>query len=152
MQLAAEIVAAMKDYGKVAAVFVDGVGVGAGVVDRLQMLGYPVIEVNGGETAFEEVTFYNKTAEMWSRMRDWLKGAKLPDKDSELRLALIGREYYFDDRERIRLERKKDMKKRGLASPDEADALCHTFAEELGDLIRNSFEPDDESFEPETPA
>jgi len=65
----------------------------------------------------------------------------LPPKDNDLRLALIGREYYFDDKERIRLERKQDMKKRGLSSPDEADALAHTFAEELGDLIRNSFEP-----------
>jgi hypothetical protein len=84
-------------------------------------------------------------------MREWLKGADLPAKDSELRLALIGREYYFDDKERIRLERKKDMKKRGLASPDEADALAYSFAEELGDLIRNSFEPSEEtSPEPET--
>ncbi len=151
MQLSAEVVAAMKDYGKIACTFVDGVGVGAGVVDRLQMLGYPVIEVNGGETAFDDVLHYNKTSEMWYRMRDWIRGADLPAKDSELRLALIGREYFFDDKERIRLERKKDMKKRGLASPDEADALAHTFAEELGDVIRSSFEPDDESVEPEMP-
>ena len=33
------------------------------------------------------------------------------------------------------------MKKRGLQSPDEADALAHTFAAELGDLVRNSFDP-----------
>jgi len=151
MQLSAEVVAAMKDYGKIACTFVDGIGVGAGVVDRLQMLGYPVIEVNGGETAFDDVLHYNKTSEMWYRMRDWIRGADLPAKDSELRLALIGREYFFDDKERIRLERKKDMKKRGLASPDEADALAHTFAEELGDVIRSSFEPDDESVEPEMP-
>lgn len=151
MQLAAEVVACMKEYGQVAAVFVDGVGVGAGVVDRLQMLGHPVIEVNGGSTAFDDVTFYNATAEMWSRMRDWLKGAKLPDKDPDLRLQLISREYYHDDKERIRLERKKDLKKRGAASPDLADALAHTFAEELGDLIRNSFEPSEESVEPEGP-
>ena len=151
MQLSAEVVAAMKDYGRIACTFVDGIGVGAGVVDRLQMLGYPVIEVNGGETAFDDVLFYNKTAEMWSRMRDWIRGADLPAKDSELRLALIGREFYFDDKERIRLERKKEMKKRGLASPDEADALCHTFAEELGDVVRSSFEPDDESVEPDMP-
>ena len=97
-----------------------------------------MIEVNGGETAFEEVKYYNKTAEMWDRMRVWLDGADLPELDNELRLALTGREFYFDDKERIRLERKRDMKKRGLASPDEADALCHTFAEELGDLVRNS--------------
>jgi hypothetical protein len=151
MQIAAEVVAAMKDYDGAAAVFVDGIGVGAGVVDRLQMLGYPVIEVNGGSTAFDETLFFNKTAEMWYRMREWIKGGDLPPKDSELRLALIGREYYYDEKERIRLERKADMKKRGLASPDEADALAHTFAEELGDLVRNSFEPTETetSFDPE---
>jgi hypothetical protein len=145
MQLAAEVIACMKDYGGVAATFVDGVGVGAGVVDRLQMLGHAVIEVNGGEKAFDEIRFYNSTAEMWDRMRDWLRGADLPAKDSELRLQLIGREYYHDDKDRVRLERKRDLKKRGLASPDLADALAHTFAEELGDLVRNSVEPEDEN-------
>ena len=141
MQLAAQVIVAMKDYGGVAATFVDGIGVGAGVVDRLQMLGHAVIEVNGGATAFDEILYYNKTAEMWDRMKTWLAGADLPSEDNDLRLALTGREFYFDDKERIRLERKKDMKKRGLPSPDPADALCHTFAEELGDLVRNSFEP-----------
>lgn len=151
MQLAAEVVAAMKDYAGAAAVFVDGVGVGAGVVDRLQMLGHPVIEINGGAKAFDETQFYNATAEQWYRMREWIKGADLPPKDHELRLALIGREYFFDDKERIRLERKIDMKKRGLSSPDEADALAHTFAEELGDLVRTYFEPTqtENSVEPE---
>lgn len=141
MQLAAQVVIAMKDFGGVAMTFVDGVGVGAGVVDRLQMLGHPVIEVNGGATAFNEVLYYNATAEQWDRMKTWLVGADIPSEDNDLRLALTGREFYFDERERIRLERKKDMKKRGLASPDSADALAHTFAEELGDLVRNSFEP-----------
>ena len=150
MQVAAEVVGAMKDYAGAAAIFVDGVGVGAGVVDRLQMLGHPVIEINGGSTAFDDVTYYNKTAEMWDRMRQWLRsGADLPAKDQEMRLALTGREYYFDDKERIRLERKADMKKRGLASPDEGDGLAHTFAEEIGDLVRNSFEPEENSVEPD---
>ena len=154
MQLAAEVVACKKDYGNVAAVFVDGVGVGAGVVDRLQMLGWPVIEVNGGETAMEDTKFYNKTVEMWYRMREWIKGADLPAKDSDMRIQLIAREYFFDDKERIRLERKKDMVKRGQVSPDCADAIAHTFAEELGDLTRNSFEPNEEhhSVEPELAA
>jgi hypothetical protein len=151
MQLAAQVVAAMKDHAGAVAVFVDGVGVGAGVVDRLQMLGHPVIEVNGGETAFDEIKYYNKTSEMWDRMKEWIVGCDLPAGDNELRLALTGREYYFDDKERIRLERKKDMKKRGLASPDEADALAHTFAEAIGDLVRNSFDPtlEHESADPE---
>ena len=152
MRTAAEVVVAAKDYGGAAAIFVDGVGVGAGVVDRLQMLGHAVIEVNGGGTAFDEVTYYNATSEMWDRMRQWLRaGADLPSKDHDLRRALTSREYYFDEKDRVRMERKQDLKKRGLDSPDEADALAHTFAEELGDIVRNSFEPTqtENSVEPE---
>ena len=62
-------------------------------------------------------------------MRDWLKGdVELPD-DSGLRDGLIGLEYGFSAKMAIQLERKEDLKKRGLASPDEADALALTFAE-----------------------
>ena len=114
----------------------------------LRMLGYEVIEVNAGEKAHEEETYYNKRAEMWDRMRKWLQsGVDIPN-DSELRQGLIGIEFTFDDKERIRMERKKDMKKRGLPSPDEAEAVMHTFAEEVGDIRRQYFEPDT-SFEPE---
>ena len=67
-------------------------------------------------------------------------------------LALIGVEYgYSDNRtgEKLRLERKADMKKRGLDSPDEGDALAYSFAERLAPtMMANSFEPDD-SFEPD---
>lgn len=147
MQLAAEVIECMREFSA-AAVFVDVVGVGAGVADRLSMLGHAVIEVNGGSVAYDEEAYYNKTSEMWDRMKKWMVGCDLPRRDSDMRQALIGREYYFDDKERIRMERKKDMKKRGLPSPDEADAIAHTFAEELGDHTQRSFEPDP-SFEPE---
>jgi hypothetical protein len=141
MELASEVVKAIRDYHGAIAVFVDGVGVGAGVVDRLQQLGHNVIEINGGAKAYDEVQFYNATAEQWHRMREWLRGADLPENDYQLRLALIGREFGFDDKERMRMERKIDMSKRGLQSPDEADSLAHTFAEELGDYYTPSFEP-----------
>lgn len=150
MQVAVEVILVKKEFN-CAVIFVDGVGVGAGVVDRLQQLGHDVIEVNAGEkSTYDSEIYYNKRAEMWDRMRKWLaNGADIPN-DPELRQALIGIEYDYDDKERIRMERKKDMKKRGLPSPDEGDALAHTFAEELGDLKKQSFEPDDEgeSFEP----
>ena len=147
-QLAVAVIAAIKKFN-VAISFVDGVGVGAGVVDRLRMLGYEVCEVNAGVAATDDEVYYNKRAEMWGRMRTWLSsGADIP-LDIEMREALIGLEYGFDDKERIRLERKKDMKKRGLASPDEGDALAHTFAEEIGDIRKQSYEPNEESHEPE---
>jgi len=52
---------------------------------------------------------------------------ELPD-DRELMDDLIGPEYGFDARQRIQLEKKEDMKKRGLSSPDCGDALCYTYA------------------------
>jgi hypothetical protein len=63
-------------------------------------------------------------------MRDWLQGAVI-DNDPELIADLIGVQYGFaikDSRDAIQLERKEDMKKRGLASPDNGDALALTFA------------------------
>ncbi|HET9149495.1 MAG TPA: terminase [Alphaproteobacteria bacterium] len=113
-----------------AAVFVDGIGVGAGVVDRLRQLGFAVIDVNAAGAAADPQRYANKRAEMWGRMRDWLAaGGCLPADDAALAEELAGPEYGFDSGNRILLERKDDMKRRGLASPDTADALALTFAE-----------------------
>lgn len=112
------------------AVVVDGVGVGAGVVDRLKQLGYGdmVTELNGGSTPIDGDVYFNRRAELWGLMRDALKaGFEIPD-DRDLRDDLIGPEYGFDAKQRIQLEKKEDMKKRGLSSPDCGDALAMTFA------------------------
>lgn len=147
MEVANEVAHKIKQWGPVIT-FVDGVGVGAGVVDRLRMLGYEIVEVNAGMKPDDTETYYNKRAEMWDRMRQWLRqGAEIPY-NSDTRKALIGTEYGFDDKERIRLERKADMKKRGEDSPDEGDAIAYSFAEILGDSNMQSFEPED-NFEPE---
>ena len=148
MEVAERVATLIRDF-KPQATFVDAVGIGAGVVDRLRMLNYEIIEVSAGTKADDWETYYNKRAEMWGRMRDWIRhDADLPAGDIDLRLSLIGLEFSFDDKERIRLERKQDMKKRGLDSPDEGDAIAHTFAEILGDVTSNYFEPEDQ-FEPE---
>lgn len=150
MEVASRTADMIREYqptGKLGAVFVDGVGIGAGVIDRLRQLGYEIIEVQAGAKADDKETYYNKRAEMWGRMRHWLRmGADIPE-DTELRNSLIGIEYYFNEKEAIRLERKADMKKRGLDSPDEGDALALTFAEFVGDFQAPSFEPDG-AFEP----
>ncbi len=135
MQVAARVV---EEYQRLAAdaVFVDGGGVGGGVVDRLRQLGVPVVEVQFGGKS-DRVTFgdtrpamANKRAEMWANMREWLEGGAIPD-DAELRSELEAPQYSFvirDGRDAILLERKEDMKRRGVASPDVADALALTFA------------------------
>jgi len=126
MQLAG-YVAECADQYKPQAIFVDGGGVGGGVVDRLKSLGYHVHEVQAGGKATDVREYLNKRAEMWGAMREWLKTGCI-DADPVLSADLGGVEYGFDSSNRIQLERKEDMKKRGLASPDDGDALAMTFA------------------------
>lgn len=119
-------------------IFVDAGNIGAAIVDRLRQLrpDTPVMEVwFGGEGRDAElepgvrVHTANKRAEMWTKMRHWLRGASIPPED-RLRDDLIGPTYSFGgDDTSVMLERKKDMKKRGLPSPDWGDALACTFAE-----------------------
>jgi len=64
---------------------------------------------------------------MWSAMREWLKTASITE-DRRLKDDLTGAKSLFTSSGAIQLESKKDMRSRGLASPDSADALCMTFA------------------------
>lgn len=132
MTLAAEI-ARMADLEKVDAIFVDGVGIGAGVVDRLRQLHRTVFDVqSGGKPSglyFDEpIKCKNKRVEMWAQLKQWLRIGAIPD-DMELEADLTGIEYGYDADNATQLERVEDMKKRGLASPDSATALALTFAE-----------------------
>lgn len=132
MQLAAKVVEEIDGY-KPDAVFIDGVGVGSGVVDRVKQLrpSANIIEVNAGQIAHDPSKYFNKRAEMWGRVRDYLKaGAELP-KDNELQEELQAVEYGFSPKQQIQIEKKEDMKARGLSSPDCADSLCLTFAETI---------------------
>lgn len=136
MQVAARIVELANQH-KPDAIFVDGGGVGGGVIDRLRMLRQPVQEVQFGAsadravmTAENNVVYANKRAEMWGTMKDWLHGGAIPD-DPLLAAELTGVEYGYSilkGVDAIQLEKKSDMKKRGLASPDRGDALALTFA------------------------
>ena len=80
-----------------------------------------------GRDARAKPRYANKRAEIWGSVKDWLEKGSLPD-DPELAADLTGVEYGFNARGEIQLEKKDDMKKRGLASPDIADALALTFA------------------------
>jgi hypothetical protein len=121
---------------KADAIMVDGGGVGGGVVDRLRQLNFSVFDVQfGGKPdrtpmADELHHYANKRTEMWGNLRAWLPFGTIPD-DPDLAADLVGPQYGFGHREGhdvLQLERKEDMKRRGLASPDSADALALTFA------------------------
>lgn len=108
-------------------VFVDEGGVGGGSVDILKTDGFPVRGVNFSQSPDDKDKYPGKREEMWDRMGEWLKEGSL-QKDTELEEDLVSPTYQFDVHGRRKLESKKEMKKRGLRSPDSADALALTFS------------------------
>lgn len=142
MSLASRVVEQIDEY-KPDAIFIDGVGVGGGVIDRVKQLrpSANIIDVVAGRAANDPTKYFNKRAEMWGLVRDYLKaGAELPQ-DNELLEELQAVEYGFSPKQQIQIEKKEDMKARGLSSPDVADALCLTFAE---NIMRQEEQPDAE--------
>ena len=111
---------------------IDGVGLGAGVVDMCKTRGYRVEDVLAGSKPQDPTRFENMRAECWSKMREWIKTRAALEKQAhwyqELRADLLSPEYAFDDKGRLQMERKQHMKERGAMSPDMADALSLTFS------------------------
>jgi hypothetical protein len=126
MTVVGHIIEVMEEF-KPAMVVIDEGGLGAGIVDRLKEQRYKVKGVNFGNKSAQPIMYGNKRAEMWGKMKEWLKSASIP-KDRFLKTDLISPMMKPDSRGTIFLESKKDMKARGLASPDAADAICVTFA------------------------
>ncbi len=110
-----------------AAVFIDATGMGAGVVDRLRELGHRVSGIEFGGAAHNP-KFANRRAEMWCALANWLREGGCIPQDESLISDLCAPKYFFDSSGRQRLEPKEDIKRRGLPSPDLADALALTFA------------------------
>ena len=126
MESVGRVIEAIEEYNP-ALVVIDEGGLGAGVVDRLKEQRYKVKGINFGNKAKNPLMYGNKRAEMWGEMREWLKTASIPS-DRYLKTDLISPLMKPDSKGSIFLESKKDMKARGLASPDAADAICVTFA------------------------
>lgn len=130
MQLAARI-AEVNEKHRPDAIFIDQGNMGLGVVDRCRQLQLPVFGIDFGSNPDTlDGAYYNKRAEMWGKVREWLPFGMIDD-DPELKADLTAVEYgskLKNGRDAILLERKVDMKKRGLASPDDGDALALTFA------------------------
>lgn len=133
MEVAGLVYKAIKEIGAEQCA-VDVGGLGAGVYDRLEELlandNCHLVQVNSSSVPIDEVKYTNKRAEMWGETKEWLatQPADVPD-DDELQADLTQIKYSYDSSNRLRMEKKEDMKKRGLRSPDKADSLGLTFAE-----------------------
>lgn len=112
--------------------FVDVGGIGASVYDRLKVLGWDhiMVAVDFGSAPNDD-RYDDKRTEMWMLMAEWAKLKACLPRDPVLRAELTGPTFSFSSRTRktrFILESKDDMKKRGVPSPNRADALCLTFA------------------------
>jgi hypothetical protein len=112
---------------KIAMMFLDSAGIAAPVESRLRQLGFKNIStVNFGAHSPDPRYAYMRDY-MWGKMKEWLANAAI-DSDPGLEADLSGPCLVSDKQQRVKLEDKALMKKRGLDSPDDADALALTFA------------------------
>jgi hypothetical protein len=112
---------------RVSMMFVDS-AYGAPYVERLRAMGHDnVVEVNFGGASPDRHQA-NMRAYMWHRMKEWLDRGAIPADDVVLETDLTAPGSHLNRRDQLVLESKEDMQKRGVASPDRADALALTFA------------------------
>jgi hypothetical protein len=126
MAIVGRVIEAIEEFKPIMTVIDEG-GLGYGILDRLTEQRYKVRGVNFGSRAKQSIAFGNKRAEIWNDMRNWLKTASIPN-DRQLKADLIGPMKRPNSSGTIFLEGKKEMRARGLASPDAADALAVTFS------------------------
>jgi hypothetical protein len=139
MQLTGAVVAeyqAQPHHLRPVEILVDSIGLGSGVVDRLRELKLPCRGVNVSESPSMKGTYQNLRAELWFATKAWLeqRGCKLP-RDEDLMAELAGPRFKFSSSGRLQVESKDDMRRRGLRSPDLADAVCMTMAADAATAI-----------------
>jgi len=117
------------EINKPSEILVDVIGLGSGVVDRLAEQGLPVRGINVAESPASKKNYLNLRAELWFSIKDWLtrRDCRLPS-DDELIAELVSPMYSYTSSGKIKIEAKEAMKKRGIKSPDKADALALTMA------------------------
>jgi hypothetical protein len=125
---------------------VDAIGLGAGAADRLREMGLPARDVNVGESAASDEKFVRLRDELWWRGREWFWERQCHLKAGIENLDLLVGElasakYTYTSSGKIKVESKDEMKKRGVMSPDVADAFLTTFA--FGDMRAHRFAPID---------
>ncbi len=129
MQTAGQVMDFIRRY-RPAAVRVDEIGIGAGVLDRLKELGAPgVTGVNVASRSSRPEQFANLRAELFDGLRERFQQGRIavPD-DQDLVSELASLKYSFTSSGQVRMQEKEDLRAKGLPSPDRADALMLAFA------------------------
>lgn len=115
-------------------IYVDSIGIGAGVVDRLSELGLPAVGINVSDSSAVLIgQAFRMRDELWMLTLQWFESLQVklfPHPRLVLELSSIRKGYTSSGKTRI--ESKDDLKKRTLRSPDVGDALALTFAYSSG--------------------
>lgn len=113
------------------AIYIDAIGIGAGLADRLRELDLPAVSISVSETASLKDRFNRLRDELFWNCREWFEArdCKLPN-DPTLVSELTGIRYKYLSNGKLKIESKDEMKRRGQRSPDIADAFVLSFAEQ----------------------
>ena len=135
---------------KPAAIVVDQTeGVGDHIFNVLYSRGAPVTGVFFGGSPDLPERYFDKRAELYSRIAGWLPGADIPD-DEDLARDLLAQKQMSEEQVRIRLVSKPRLRAEGHPSPDAGDALALTMehidpepaAERLGTVVADNLHRD----------
>lgn len=133
MQLAGKIKAMWDDAAeddKPSMIVIDVIGVGAGVVDRLQELELPVRGLNVSESPAVKAKFHRLRDEMYWRGREWFEGLNVQCEDASVGGELGDVLYSFTSAGQIKVESKDDIKERLGRSPDIGEAFLLSLMED----------------------
>jgi len=113
------------------AIYVDAIGLGAGLADRLRELDLPAVAVSVSETASLKDRFNRLRDEIYWNAREWFEArdCHMPQDDT-LISELTSIRYKYLSTGKLKIESKDEMKRRGQRSPDTADAFALTFAQQ----------------------
>ena len=127
MQLAGHVIDAYRRWSP-DRIVVDEIGIGAGVVDRLKELNFPVTGINVARPARQPKLYANLRAEGYWRLHELFNqnAISIPD-DPELAGQLSALRHNYNSKGQSIIESKDDTRARGLPSPDKADALMLAF-------------------------
>ena len=127
MKVSGRVVDAIRAW-KPQEILVDEVGIGAGVVERLREQGYRVQGINVGRPTQDSEHYANLRAEGYWNLRQLILDGRLAlPADNDLVGQLAALKYTFNSLGQLVMESKEDMRRRGVPSPDKADALMMAF-------------------------
>jgi hypothetical protein len=139
-----EVVAKLVEYNlnnSPGLINIDAIGVGTGVFDRAKELKLPVHPVVVSQKSTDPMQYFNLRAQLYGLTKQWLEnGADIPN-DIDLKKQLLSMEYGFNKKMQIQMIGKKEIKAKGLDSPDIPDAISLTFAGEAIARLTSAHRP-----------